>query len=107
MNRIPLVAALRYWRAERPDECKMDEFISSAWELYKEIERLKEEIYHLNNYIKQTSPRVDVDLCYTQNAIYRMVLDKIAIFSDYESAWQGCMRMQDLAREAVGEVLGE
>ena len=72
---------------------------------YCEIERLKEENKRLNDYIKQTSPRVDVDLCYTQNARYRMALETIAT-ETIEPAYstQIAMRWRMIAREAVGKV---
>ena len=73
-----------------------------------EIDRLKAENKRLNDYIKQTSPRVDVDLCYTQNARYRMALETIAT-ETIEPAYstQIATRWRMIAREAVGEVLGE
>ena len=76
--------------------------------LQAEIERLKKENKRLNDYIKQTSPRVDVDLCYTQNARYRMALETIAT-ETIEPAYstQIATRWRMIAREAVGEVLGE
>ena len=75
---------------------------------YCEIERLKEENKRLNDYIKQTSPRVDVDLCYTQNARYRMALKTIAT-ETIEPAYstQIATRWRMIAKEAVGEVQGE
>ena len=103
-----LIDDLRSWRSERPDEWKMDEFIRSTLGMYIEIERLKDEIYYLNYFIKQTSPRVDVDLCYTQNARYRMALETIAT-ETIEPAYstQIATRWRMIAREAVGDVLGE
>ena len=76
--------------------------------LESEIDRLKEENKRLNDYIKQTSPRVDVDLCYTQNARYRMALETIAT-ETIEPAYstQIATRWRMIAREAVKEVLGE
>ena len=89
-------------------DCKHPTVIAGVKCIQCEIERLKEENKRLNEYIKQTSPRVDVDLCYTQNARYRMALETIAT-ETIEPAYstQIATRWRMIAREAVGEVLGE
>ena len=42
---IPLSEDLRYWRAERPDEWTMDEFIRKAEELERKVDKYNETRY--------------------------------------------------------------